>query len=43
MKEPNYFIPPRSFQIFGFDIYYYAVMIVCGIILAVIVATLPMR
>ena len=43
MKEPNYFIPPRSFQIFGFDIYYYAVMIVCGIILAVIVATLLMK
>lgn len=40
MRDPNYFIPPRSFSIFGFDIYYYAVMIVCGIILAVIVATL---
>lgn len=43
MRDPNYFIPPRSFSIFGFDIYYYAVMIVCGIILAVIVATLLMK
>ena len=43
MKEPNYFIPPRSFKVFGFDIYYYAVMIVCGIILAVIVASLLMK
>ncbi len=37
MKEPNYFIPDRSFSIFGFDIYYYAVCIVSGIILATIV------
>lgn len=40
MKEPNYFIPPRSFEIFGFDIYYYAVMIVIGILLACVAAGL---
>ena len=40
MKEPNYFIPDRSFSVFGFDIYYYAVCIVCGIILATIVCAI---
>ncbi len=36
MKDPNYYIPNRSFSIFGFEIYYYAVCIVCGIILATV-------
>ena len=31
---PNYDPPARSFQIFGFDIYYYAVCIVVGILVA---------
>ncbi len=43
MNEPNYFIPPRGFTIpigDGFTIYYYAIMIVCGIILATVVVAL---
>ena len=40
VKEPNYFIPDRSFKVFGLEIYYYAVMIVIGIILAFVVVTL---
>ena len=43
MKEPNYFIPDRSFSVFGFEIYYYAVCIVCGIILATVVCALLFR
>ena len=38
MKDPNYFIPDRGFTLpigeDGFTIYYYAIIIVCGIILA---------
>ncbi len=38
MKEPNYYIPERGFTIpvgeEGFTIYYYAIMIVLGVILA---------
>ena len=43
MNEPNYYIPPRGFTIpigDGFTIYYYAIMIVCGIILATVVVAL---
>lgn len=40
MKEPNYYIPERSFHIFGLEIYYYAVMIVLGIICAIVVVSL---
>ena len=43
MNEPNYWIPPRGFTIpigDGFTIYYYAIMIVCGIILATVVVGL---
>lgn len=36
MNEPNYFIPERSFHIFGLEIYYYAVMIVLGILCAIV-------
>lgn len=40
MNEPNYFIPKRSFEIFGIDIYYYAVMIIIGVLLAVVAVSL---
>ena len=43
MREPNYYIPDRGFTIpigDGFTIYYYAVMIVLGIILATVVVYL---
>ena len=43
MNQPNYYIPPRGFTIpigDGFTIYYYAIMIVCGIILAAVVVGL---
>ena len=43
MNEPNYWIPPRGFTIpigDGFTIYYNAIMIVCGIILATVVVGL---
>ena len=44
MKDPNYFIPDRGFTLpigeDGFTIYYYAIMIVAGIILATVVVWL---
>lgn len=40
MNDPNYYIPNRSFEIFGMEIYYYAVMIVIGIICAFVVVAL---
>ncbi len=40
MNEPNYSIPERSFTVFGLEIYYYAVMILIGVLLAVIVVSL---
>ena len=40
---PNYDPPARSFQIFGFDIYYYAVCIVVGILVATGVVALMFK
>ena len=40
---PNYTPPPRSFSVFGFDIYYYAVCIVFGILCATGIVALLFR
>lgn len=44
MNEPNYTIPPAvAFTVFGVEIRYYAIMIIIGVILAIVVVSLLFR
>lgn len=44
MNEPNYYIPDRvAFTVFGVDIYWYAIMVVLGILAAIAILYLLFR
>ena len=44
MNEPNYYIPDRvAFTVFGVDIYWYAIMVVLGILAAIVILYLLFR